>query len=147
MKSWKNGAKKLLIIQNWTFFSSTAWLPKRPILGRNRNLKGSPCLLSIYSLLLSHKNGICIFMRCGHLIWGIICYCTMACSFRILKKAGEWRLRRFVFVVIASQIGLKIHRIFQTSKDSDKTNPSTETNNTSYESPNTQLFGARRMRA
>ena len=45
-----------------------------------------------------------------------------------LKKAGEWRLRRFVFVVIASQIGLKIHRIFQTSKDSDKTNPSTETN-------------------
>ena len=86
-------------------------------------------------------------MRCGHLIWGIICYCTTACSFRILKKAGEWRLRRFVFVVIASQIGLKIHRIFQTSKDSDKTNPSTETNNTSYESPNTQLFGARRMRA
>ena len=81
-------------------------------------------------------------MRCGHLIWGIICYCTTACSFRILKKAGEWRLRRFVFVVIASQIGLKIHRIFQTSKDSDKTNPSTETNNTSYESPNTQLFRA-----
>jgi hypothetical protein len=40
----------LLIIQNWTFFSSTAWLPKRPILGRNRNLKGSPCLLSIYAL-------------------------------------------------------------------------------------------------
>ena len=86
-------------------------------------------------------------MRCGHLIWGIICYCTTACSFRILKKAGEWRLRRFVFVVIASQIRLKIHGIFQTSKDSDKTNPSTETNNTSYESPNTQLFGARRMRA
>ena len=64
-----------------------------------------------------------------------------------LEKAGEWRLRRFVFVVIASQIRLKIHGIFQTSKDSDKTNPSTETNNTSYESPNTQLFGARRMRA
>ena len=86
-------------------------------------------------------------MRCGHLIWGIICYCTTACSFRILKKAGEWRLRRFVFVVIASQIGLKIHRIFETSKDSDKTNPSTETNNTSYESPDTRLFVARRMRA
>ena len=86
-------------------------------------------------------------MRCEHLIWGIICHYTTTCSFRILKKAGEWRLRRFVFVVIASQIGLKIHRIFQTSKYSDKTNPSTETNNTSYESPNTQLFGARRMSA
>ena len=51
------------------------------------------------------------------------------------------------FFVIASQIGLKIHRIFQTSKDSDKTNRSTETNNTFYESPNPQLLGARRMRA
>ena len=84
-------------------------------------------------------------MRCEHLIWGIICHYTTTCSFRILKKAGEWRLRRFVFVVVASQIGLKIHRIFQTSKYSD--NPSTETNNTSYESTNNQLFGARRMRA
>ena len=55
MKSWKNRAKKLLIIQNWPFFSSTAWLPKRPILGRNRNSKGSPCLLSIYSLVLTLK--------------------------------------------------------------------------------------------
>ena len=33
------------------FFSSTAWLPKRPIFGRNRNSKGSPCLLFIYSLM------------------------------------------------------------------------------------------------
>ena len=67
---------------------------------------------------------------------------------KLLKfEAGEWRLCWFVFVVITLQIGLKIHRIFQTSKDSDKTNPITETNNTSYESPNTQLFGARRMRA
>ena len=48
----------MLIIENWTFFSSTAWLPKRPILGRNRNLKGSPCLLSIYSLRL---NLFCLF--------------------------------------------------------------------------------------
>ena len=35
--------------------------------------------------IVSHKNGICIFMRCGHLIWGIICYCNTACSFRILN--------------------------------------------------------------
>ena len=64
MKSWKNGAKKLLIIQNWTFFSSTAWLPKRPILGRNRNLKGSPCLLSIYSLLaiLTSDNDLPVWL-------------------------------------------------------------------------------------
>ena len=51
MKSWKNRAQKLLIIQNWTFFLVLAWLPKRPILGRNRNLNGSSCLLSIYSLI------------------------------------------------------------------------------------------------
>ena len=53
MKSWKKRAKKLHIIQNWTFFHVLAWLPKRPILVRNRNLKGSPCLLSIYSLYCS----------------------------------------------------------------------------------------------
>ena len=34
------------------FFSSTTWLPKRTILGRNMNLKGSQYLLSIYSLEL-----------------------------------------------------------------------------------------------
>ena len=61
MKSWKNRAKKLLIIQNWTFFHVLAWLPKRPILGRNRNLKGSPCLLSIYSLV-ARLN----FLPCQH---------------------------------------------------------------------------------
>ena len=36
------------------FFSLPAWLPKRPILGRNRNLLGSPCLLSTYSLGSKH---------------------------------------------------------------------------------------------
>ena len=50
MRTWKNNSKKLLRIHNQFFFSVLAWLPKRPILGRNRNLKGSPCLLSIYSL-------------------------------------------------------------------------------------------------
>jgi hypothetical protein len=37
-----------------------------------------------------------------------------------------------------------ISSLFQ---DSEKTSTSTETNNTSYESPNIQLFGAGRMRA
>ena len=37
-----------------------------------------------------------------------------------------------------------LYSLFQ---DSEGTSTSTETNNTSYESPNTQLFGARRMRA
>ena len=64
-----------------------------------------------------------------------------------LEKGWRVGATPFVFVVIASQIGLKIHRIVQTSKDSDKIDPSTETNNTSYESPNTQLFGARSIRA
>jgi len=41
----------LLIIQNWPFFLVPAWLPKRPILGRNRNFMGSPCLLSTISLI------------------------------------------------------------------------------------------------
>ena len=56
MKNWKNRAQKLLIIQNWTFFQVLAWLPKRPIFSRNRNLKGSPCLLSIYSLARANLN-------------------------------------------------------------------------------------------
>ena len=38
----------------------------------------------------------------------------------------------------------KIASLFQ---DSERTSASTETNNTSYESPDIQLFGARRMRA
>jgi hypothetical protein len=37
------------------FFSLPAWLPKRPILGRNMNFIGSPCLLSIISLANSQK--------------------------------------------------------------------------------------------
>ena len=32
------------------FFLGLAWLPKWPIFGRKKNLKCSPCLLSIYSL-------------------------------------------------------------------------------------------------
>ena len=72
MKSWKNGAKKLLIIQNWTFFSSTAWLPKRPIFGRNMNLIGSPCLLSTISLVVEIKyvqktRLIKVFMNSKHI--------------------------------------------------------------------------------
>ena len=33
------------------FFLVLVWLPKRSILGKKRNLKGSPCLLSIYFLI------------------------------------------------------------------------------------------------
>ena len=50
MKTWKNSPQKLLIIHNQQFFSLPAWLSKRPILGRNRNFIGSPCLLSTVSL-------------------------------------------------------------------------------------------------
>ena len=61
-------------------------------------------------------------MRCGHLIWGIICYCTTACSFRILKKAGEWRLHRFVFVFIPAKIRQKTQWICQICKECDHRN-------------------------
>ena len=38
-------------------------------------------------------------------------------------------------------------QLFSLFQDSEGTSTSTETNNTSYESPDTQLFGALRMRA
>ena len=56
MKTWKNSPQKLFIIHNQFFFPVLAWLPKRPILGRNRNLIGSPCLLSTISLYLRDKT-------------------------------------------------------------------------------------------
>jgi hypothetical protein len=52
----KKQPSKLLIIYNQHFFSLSAWLSKRPILGRNRNLIGSPCLLSTISM--ANKNEI-----------------------------------------------------------------------------------------
>ena len=56
MKTWRNNPQKLLIIHNQQFFSLLAWLPKRPILGRNRNFIGSPCLLSTISLVFVWKK-------------------------------------------------------------------------------------------
>ena len=44
--------QKFLIIHNQQFLSLPAWLPKRPILCRNRNFIGSPCLFSTISLVL-----------------------------------------------------------------------------------------------
>ena len=58
MKTWKNSPQKLLIIHNQQLFSLPAWLPKRPILGRNRNFIGSPCLLSTISLLLATNRDL-----------------------------------------------------------------------------------------
>ena len=52
MKSSNNRAQKYLIIG---FFLALAWLPKRPIFGRNMHFKGSPCLLSIYSMMYTDK--------------------------------------------------------------------------------------------
>ena len=50
MKTWKNSPQKLLKIHKQHFFSLLVWLPKWPIIERNRNLIGSPCLLSTISL-------------------------------------------------------------------------------------------------
>ena len=52
----KKQPQKCLIIHIWFFFLVLAWLPKRPIFGKNKNLKDSPCLLSIYSLLYSENK-------------------------------------------------------------------------------------------
>jgi hypothetical protein len=52
-ENMKKIPQKLLITHNQHFFSLPAWLPKRPILGRNKNFIGSPCLLSTISLQFS----------------------------------------------------------------------------------------------
>ena len=58
MKTWKNSPQKLLIIHNQQFFSLPAWQPKMPILGRNKNFIGSPCLLStiLYHIIFYNNN-------------------------------------------------------------------------------------------
>jgi hypothetical protein len=65
MKTWKNSPKHLLIIHNQQFFSLPAWLPKRPILGRNWNFIGSPCLLSTISLYVHNGNTGCGVFKVG----------------------------------------------------------------------------------
>ena len=60
MKTWINSPQKLLIIHNQHFFSLPAWLPKRPILGRNRNFIGSPCLVYTISLNIWHIHSMYI---------------------------------------------------------------------------------------
>ena len=102
MKSWKNGAKKLLIIQNWTFFSGTAWLPKRPILGRNRNLKGSPCLLSIYSLgLLIIKDEIKSYCRTKI---ATFMHTDLQCHQKKLKLMVTFKKRIHLTIYVSSSI-------------------------------------------
>ena len=44
------------VAHNLIFFPVLTWLPKGPFFGRNRNLEGSPCLLSIYSLTMVHSK-------------------------------------------------------------------------------------------
>ena len=65
MKRWKNSHQKLLIIHKHQFFSLLAWLPKRPILGRNRKFIGSPCLLStIFLVRMIHFSGYINIFNC-----------------------------------------------------------------------------------
>ena len=62
-ENMKKQPSNLLIIQNQQFFSLPVWLPKRSILGRNRNFIGSPCLLSTISLSTYLICFIFIFYR------------------------------------------------------------------------------------
>jgi hypothetical protein len=72
MKTWKNGRKKLLRIHNQQYFSLLAWLPKRPIFGRNRNLIGSPCLLSTISLIIDKNRHFLTPSPSPHLVHVVI---------------------------------------------------------------------------
>ena len=47
----KKTSSKVAHNSSLDFFLVLAWLPKRPVFDRNRNLKDSLCLLSIYSLM------------------------------------------------------------------------------------------------
>ena len=66
-------------------FLLPAWLPKRPILGRNRNFIGSPCLLSTISLLV--LDFINAFIR-SHLIQKI---------FYDFQSIKEGKIKKFYF--------------------------------------------------
>ena len=97
-KSWKNRAKKLLIIQNWTFFHVLAWLPKRPILCRNWNLKGSPCPLSIYSLVEGISTTYILWGPFIHCQQVVICFAFSLLPVRFLKRKkyqeNMWELKQ-----------------------------------------------------
>ena len=105
MKSWKNWAKKLLIIQNWTFFHVLAWLPKRPILGRNRNLKGSSCLLSIFSLALTC---LIFFIHTIHFVSDEVLFSIF--------WFGFWRTYMHSLLTITEMVLFKIVYIFKYSR-------------------------------
>jgi hypothetical protein len=83
-----------------------------------------------------------MFLRCGHLIFY---HSFLHASMHTYVKCNLTEKNRFLLLQNAAQIGSvslfepPIASLFQ---DSEGTSTSTETNNTSYESPNSQLFGA-----
>ena len=74
-------------------------------------------------------------LNIGAFIWGIICFCTMLGSFRIIKNAGEWRLLWFVFVFIVSKIRQKTKWICQICKNCDQENMKIVKLNILYQMP------------
>jgi hypothetical protein len=69
---------------------------------------------------------------------------TLLASTTSERKDLEKKHVLFVAIITKTNAQPPISSLFQ---DSEKTSTSTETNNTTYESPNIQLFGARRIRA
>ena len=77
-----------------------------------------------------------------YLIYQLLCFCGH--NPYISHKFTEFSVW---FLLELKQKEAKTASTLQPFQDSEGTSTSTETNNTSYESPDTQLFGATRMRA
>ena len=74
---------------------------------------GAPMIMPRPCLSSSKELSIRAFIK------GIVCFCTRVGSFRILKKAGEWRLQSLFLFVIEAKIRQKTRWIFQICKNCD----------------------------
>ena len=90
-------------------------------------------------LSYSHFQGVKLKLRSRAFCWGIVCFCTSNGSFTILKKAREFFFCKFHNCL--GNRGNKLLRKFSSSvfQYSERTISSTETNDTSAESPWSQL--------
>ena len=89
MKTWKNDLKKL------------AWLLKRPIFGRNRNLIGSPCLLSTISLLWSQKFAVSpVYTKVTPKLYWHLTNIRMIC----LRLHQKWKEQVYIFLFVVNMV-------------------------------------------
>jgi hypothetical protein len=108
MKTWKNSPQNLLIIHNQQLFSLPAWLPKRPVLGRNRNFIGSPCLLSTISLsktdiLLSITDvgsKVDSFQKRNQKVFVVLCAFVSWPGFEVLRNWKDYQITGNILIQI-----------------------------------------------